>query len=101
MIIFLDILTFYSCELWSCPPLIFSFCPMFLWTVILPSIGKNVTTVAEFIDPDWEDKVKSGLGLSYRPARLHGLSGRYDNPMLELTLSPSHGWIYEFGYWCY
>jgi hypothetical protein len=50
-----------------------------------------VTTVAEFIDPDWGDKVKSGIGLSHRPARLHGLWGRNDNPMPELTLSPSHG----------
>jgi hypothetical protein len=49
-------------------------------------------TVAEFIDPDWGDKVNSGpMGLSYRPARLHWLAGRFDNPMPELTLSPSHG----------
>ncbi len=27
--------------------------------------------------------------MSYRPARLHGLTGRYDNPMPELTLSSS------------
>ena len=27
--------------------------------------------VAEFIVPDWGDKVNSGIGLSYRPARLH------------------------------
>jgi hypothetical protein len=47
--------------------------------------------VAEFIDPDWEDDVSSGIGLSYRPARLHGLAGQYDNSMPELTLSPSHG----------
>ncbi len=45
--------------------------------------------VAKFIDPDWGDKVNSGL--SYRPARLHELAGRYDNPMPESTLSPSHG----------
>ncbi len=47
--------------------------------------------VAEFIDPDWGDKFNSGKGLSYRPARLHGLAGRYDNPMPKLTLSPRHG----------
>jgi hypothetical protein len=35
------------------------------------------------------------MGLSYRPAGLHGLAGRYDSPMPELTLSPSHGWIYN------
>jgi hypothetical protein len=38
-----------------------------------------------------EIKVNSGIGWSYRPARLHGLAGRYDNPMPELTLSLSHG----------
>ncbi len=48
------------------------------------------STVAEFIDPDWGDKVNSGIGLSYWPARLHGLTGQYDNPMPELTLSSSH-----------
>jgi hypothetical protein len=46
--------------------------------------------VAEFIDPDWGDKVNSGTGLPYRSARLHGLAGRYDNPIPELTLFPSH-----------
>jgi hypothetical protein len=45
--------------------------------------------VSEFIDPDWEDNVNSGIRLSYWPARLCGLAGRYDNPMPELTLSPS------------
>jgi hypothetical protein len=54
--------------------------------------GFNIT-VAEFIDPDWGDNVNSGIGLSYRPARLHGLPARYDNPMPELTSSPSHGSI--------
>ncbi len=49
--------------------------------------------VAEFIDPDWGDKVNSGMGLSYWPARLHWPAGRYNNPMPELTLSPSHGSI--------
>ncbi len=47
-------------------------------------------SIPEFIDPDWGDKVNSGIGLLYRPARLHGVAGRYDNPMPELTLSPSH-----------
>jgi hypothetical protein len=44
--------------------------------------------VSEFIDPSLGEKVNSGIGLSYRPARIHGLAGRYDNPMPELTLSP-------------
>ncbi len=46
--------------------------------------------VAEFIDPWLGDKVNSGLGLSYRNARLY-MAGRYDNPMPELILSPSLG----------
>jgi hypothetical protein len=45
----------------------------------------------KFVDPNWGDKVNSGMGLSYRPARLHGLAGRYNNPMPEFALSPSHG----------
>jgi hypothetical protein len=46
---------------------------------------------AEFKDPDWNDTVNFGIGLLYRPARLHGLAGWYDNPMPESTLSPSQG----------
>jgi hypothetical protein len=52
---------------------------------------ESSSTLAEFIDPDWGVKVNSGIGLSYRHARLHGLTGRYDNPMPELTISSSHG----------
>ncbi len=44
--------------------------------------------VAEFLVPDWGDLVDSGKGLSYRPARIHRLAGRYDNPMPVSTLSP-------------
>ncbi len=47
--------------------------------------------VAKFIVPDWGDKVDAGIGLSYLPARLHGLAGRYDNPMPESTISPQRG----------
>ncbi len=35
-------------------------------------------SVAEFLVPDWGDKVYSGIGLSHRPGRLHRLAGRYD-----------------------
>jgi hypothetical protein len=42
------------------------------------------------------DKVDSGIELSNWPARLHRLAGRYDNPMLESTISPFRD--YEFGY---
>ncbi len=35
---------------------------------------------AQFIVPDWGDKVEFGIGLSYRPARLtYRLAGRYDH----------------------
>ncbi len=46
--------------------------------------------VAEFMDIWLKDEVSSGIGLSYRPAS-HVLACRYDNPMPELTLSPSQG----------
>ncbi len=36
----------------------------------------EVTSVAKFIDPHCGDKVNSSIGLSYRPARLHGLASR-------------------------
>jgi hypothetical protein len=36
---------------------------------------------AQLIVPDWGDKVDYGIGLSYRPVRLHRLAGRYDNPI--------------------
>ncbi len=53
----------------------------------------NLTkAVAEFKDPDWGDKVKSGKGLSYRPARLNGLAG-----YAGVDFIPQSG-IYEFGY---
>ncbi len=35
--------------------------------------------------------VDSGIGLSYRPAGLHRLAGRYNNPMPVSTLSPNQG----------
>jgi hypothetical protein len=53
--------------------------------------------VAKFIIPDGEDKVDSGIGLLYRPARLHRLTGQYNNPMPELTISSFRD--YEFGLW--
>ncbi len=36
-------------------------------------------------------KLTSGIGLSYRPATLHRLSGRYDNPRPESTIAPRSG----------
>jgi hypothetical protein len=54
-------------------------------------VTSEINPVAEFIDPDRGDKVNFGRGLSYWPARLNGLAGRYDNPMPESTLSPSQG----------
>jgi hypothetical protein len=55
-------------------------------------------TVAEFIDPDWGDKVNSGIGLLYRPARLDRLAGQFDNLVPELTVCIPQTRIYEFGY---
>ncbi len=34
---------------------------------------------AQFLIPDWEDKVNYGIGLSYQPTRLHRPVGRYDS----------------------
>jgi hypothetical protein len=44
--------------------------------------------LAKFIVSDWGwgDEVDSGIGLSYRPARLHRLAGRYDNPICRCQL---------------
>ncbi len=42
---------------------------------------KKTSVGATFIVPDWGDKVDSNIGLSYLPARLHRLAGRYDNPI--------------------
>jgi hypothetical protein len=51
--------------------------------------------VAEFIVLDWGDKVNSVKGLSYLPASLCSLEGRYeyDNPLPESTVSPRQGLI--------
>jgi len=43
---------------------------------------------AQFLVPDWGDKIDYGIGLSYRPPRLHRLAGRYDNPMPYSTFPP-------------
>ncbi len=48
-------------------------------------------SVASFIVSDFGDKVDSGIGLSYRSAKLHRLAGRYDNPMPESTISTISG----------
>ncbi len=42
--------------------------------------------VAKLIVLNWRDKVDSVIWLSYRPARLQRLTGRYNNPMPKLTL---------------
>ncbi len=42
------------------------------------SPNTGMCSVAEFIVPDWGNKVNSGIiGLSYRTAMLHRLAGRY------------------------
>ncbi len=47
-------------------------------------------TVAEFIDLCLGDVVNSGIGLSYWPASLCSLAGRYDNPRSTKTTFHSH-----------
>ncbi len=52
-------------------------------------------TAAKFIVPDWGVKVDFGIRFSYRPARLHWLAGRYDNPMPASPIFPFQGlWIW-------
>ncbi len=65
--------------------------------VLLKTYFRNsFLTVAKFIVPDVGDKVNSGVGLSYRPARLRRLAGRYDNPMPESAIFHSQGlWIHS------
>ncbi len=46
---------------------------------------------ANFLVPDWGAIADSGVGLSYRPARLHRLPGQYQNPMTESAISQSQG----------
>jgi hypothetical protein len=52
--------------------------------------------VAKFRVPDWGNKVDSGTGLSYQPAKLHRLAGKCGNPMSESPVYPSVR-DYEFG----
>jgi hypothetical protein len=47
-----------------------------------------VKAVAKFLVPDWGYKVDCGIGLSYWPASICSLAGRYDYPMPQWTLSP-------------
>jgi hypothetical protein len=46
---------------------------------------------AQFIVPDWGDKVDYGIGMSYRPVRLNRLAGRYDNPYAIVDYIPQSG----------
>ncbi len=48
-------------------------------------------TRGQILSPWLGDIIDSGMGLSYRPASLCSLAGRYDNPMSESTISPSQG----------
>jgi hypothetical protein len=52
---------------------------------------RQMKSVAKFLVPHWGDTVDSGIGLSYRPARLHRMEGCYDNTMQDSTISNSQG----------
>ncbi len=68
---------------------------------LLLQICRSPYPEAQFIVPDWGDKVDYGIELSYRPLRLHWLAGRYGNPMPYSTVSPSKGlWIWLLLCWC-
>jgi hypothetical protein len=66
------------------------------WTVHV--VFKYAEAFSQIYSPWLGDKVDSGIGLSYYPARLHRLADRYDNPMPESTISQFRD--YEFGYSC-
>jgi hypothetical protein len=51
---------------------------------------ESARSVAKLIVPDWGDKVDSGIWLSYRPARLYRLAGRYENPLRRSQLLYIH-----------
>ncbi len=63
-----------------------------MWSIsfyrLLP-IGSIPWAVAKFLGPDWGDIVDSGIYRVAVQARkpICSLAGRYDNPMLEMTLS--------------
>jgi hypothetical protein len=52
--------------------------------------------VAEFIDPDWGDKVNSGIGLSSRPPGYVSLRAG-TTACAGVDFIPQ-SWFYEFGY---
>ncbi len=70
-----------------------SHCREALLSILGPGIDRDNCSQ---IHSQWlGDTVDSGIGLSYRPAILYWLTGRYDNPMPESTISPSQGlWIW-------
>jgi hypothetical protein len=60
-------------------------------------------SVVFFIVPDWGDDVDSGIGLLYRPAKLHRLNGPIRQPYAGVNFIPLSGTmnlvtspIYEF-----
>jgi hypothetical protein len=57
----------------------------------------HIYPVAKFIVSDWGDKVDSGRGLSYRPARLHIGWQAGKTPLCRSQLYPPVS-DYEFGY---
>ncbi len=68
-------------------------CSKKLWPQLIHALRKleRCRPEAKFLIPDWGDIVDSALGLSYRPAILCSLTGRYDNPMPEGRLYPPPG----------
>ncbi len=60
----------------------------YLITCIVEEVGE---TCSRILSPWLGYIVDSGTGLSYQPARLHRLAGRFDSPMPESTISLSQG----------
>ncbi len=66
------------------------------WAEVLSmALFVQILNNSQIQSPWLGDKVVSGIGLSYRPARLPRLAGRYDNPLPDSTISLIQGlWIW-------
>ncbi len=58
------------------------------FSLYIPRLWQHNITEAKFIVPDGGDKVDSGIGFSFRPARLHrlALAGRYTTTLCRSQL---------------
>jgi hypothetical protein len=66
--------------------------PCFFNLFLTPSLVSHSCQISSQIHSPWRgDKVNSGIGLSYRPDRLHRLAGRYDYIPQSRTMNLATG----------